>query len=62
MNRITPICLEWTAWNGFTLSIFEVETNMIDNKSLFSIYFSRSFLYFEIAFKTFKIFDKKIEK
>ena len=58
MNRITPICLEWSAWNGFTLSIFEVETNMLDNKSLFSIYFSRNFFYFEFAFITFKIFDK----
>ena len=58
MNRITPICLEWNAWNGFILSIFEVETNRIDNKGLFSIYFSRRFFYFEIAFITFKIFDK----
>jgi len=58
MHRITPICIEWSAWNGFTLSIFEVETNMLDNKSLLSIYFSKDFFYFEIAFITFKIFDK----
>jgi hypothetical protein len=61
MNRLTPICIEWSAWNGFTLSIFEVETNTIDNKSLFSIYFCSNFFYFEVAFKIIKIFDKTDE-
>jgi hypothetical protein len=57
MQRITPINIEYNAWNGFIIEIIGIETNDIEG-CLFGIGFGKSFLYVHILFMTVRIFDK----
>lgn len=59
MHRITLINAEWNCYNGFMFDILNLELDRpnIDG-ALFGISASKSFLYFDIFWKTIKIFDK----
>ncbi len=64
MNNFTLINLEWNCYNGFIFKFLHLELYKpidIDN-SLFSINFTGDFLYIDILFKTFKIFDKTFKE
>jgi hypothetical protein len=59
MTRYTLIQLEINRYNGFIFSLFYVECEWSDTDSaLFGLYFGKNFLYLDIFYKTFKIFDK----
>lgn len=59
MNKISIIGLEWNCYNGFTFNILLLELFKPINidSALFGINFSRRFLYIDLLFITFKIFD-----
>ncbi len=60
MNRFVPICLEWNCYNGLFFHFFHLELYRplnIDG-SLFGFNVSSSFLYIDIFWINFKIFDK----
>lgn len=56
MNAIRLLIIEWNAWNGYQLTILEFEKE--ETRSLFSLQFSNNFLYIDLLFFKFKIFDK----
>lgn len=58
MNRISIIELEWNCYNGFIFKVLEFEPKRYIDRALFGISFSKSFLYVDLLFFSFKIFDK----
>ena len=59
MRKLSLINIEWNHINGFEFSILNQECEWSDvNGALFGLYFSKNFLYLDVFYKTFKIFDK----
>lgn len=58
INAITPIHLEWNAWNGFIFKVLDIEIGKKDSRSLLSVNVSNSFLIIDILFMQFTVFDK----
>lgn len=58
VNAITPIHLEWNAWNGFIFKVLDIELGAKEARSLFSINVSNSFLVIEVLFFQIVAFDK----
>lgn len=58
INAITPIHLEWNAWNGFIFKVLDIELGKYDSRSLFSINVSNNFLIIDILFFQITVFDK----
>jgi hypothetical protein len=59
MNSFTPIWLEWNCYNGFVFQFFNIESYKPINMdaSLFGISLSKRFLYIDILWMNFKVFD-----
>jgi hypothetical protein len=59
MMAISFINIEWNKYNGFVFQIGYICSNKIDG-SFFSINFSKRFLYIEIFWKEYKIYENLI--
>ncbi len=60
VNNIIFFCSEWSSWNGFVLHLFHYDGFIFDiyfDNSLFSINFTKNFLYIDLFFMTFKIYS-----
>lgn len=59
MNRLNLINTEWNCYNGFIFKILEVESYKPNlDSALFGLNFSRRFLYIDLFFFNFKVFDR----
>lgn len=61
INNFILFCTEWSAWNGFVLHLLHFEGSIFDvylDNSLFSINFSKNFLYINIFYISIKIFSR----
>lgn len=58
INAITPIHLEWNAWNGFIFKVLDIELGKHDSRSLFSVNASSNFLIIDVLFFQITVFDK----
>lgn len=61
VNNIIFFCSEWSSWNGFVLHLFHYDGDFFNkplDNSLFSINFSKNFLYIDLFFISFKIYSR----
>ena len=58
MDRFTLFNCEWNCFNGFILQILTVGIQC--DRSLFSVNFSKEFLYLNLLFTEIKVFDKTV--
>lgn len=61
IDKFTPFRLEWNCINGFILELFCIEGKLFKlegERCLFGINWSPSFLYIDLFFKMFEIYDK----
>ncbi len=60
MNSVTLFDFSWTCYNGYILTILNIESHKPVNmdSALFAVNVCRTFLYVDILFFKFKVFDK----
>jgi len=63
INNFIIFCSEWSSWNGFVLHLFHYDGDIFNrslDNSLFAINLSKNFLYIDIFFMSFKIYNRLV--
>ena len=61
INNFILFCCEWSNWNGFVLHLLHYDGDFFNkplDNSFFSINFSENYLYIDLFFMSFKIYDR----
>ncbi len=62
LYRLTLLDFQWNFYNAFHFELLGIETETVNDRALFGLYFSKDFFNLDLLFFKFSVFDKSEEE